>query len=91
LLIAYGALTATTTLPCIGVLLSTPSTSVPLDFSSSVAGPAVTEWQRWLLLGSYIPFFLIPLGIAVDMIFRTRFLTRKGVWVVQKGMMSKWE
>lgn len=120
LLIAYGALTATTTLPCIEVLLGTPSTSVPLDFSSgvarvvsgkvreaightvvnalpgsvasgAVAAPALTEWQRWLLLGSYIPFFLIPLGIAVDMYFRTRFLSKKGVWVLQKGFASKFD
>ncbi|KAF5391811.1 hypothetical protein D9757_001850 [Collybiopsis confluens] len=56
LLLAYGASTATTTLPCILYILKEKS--------------QVTEAQLLILLSSYIPFFLIPLTMAVDMTFR---------------------
>ncbi|KAF5336128.1 hypothetical protein D9611_006319 [Ephemerocybe angulata] len=59
LLIAYGAGTAMTTLPCIAVLLTTPA-------------DVLADWQRLMLLGSYIPFFVIPLTISIDMGIRTK-------------------
>ncbi|KAF5355274.1 hypothetical protein D9758_006060 [Tetrapyrgos nigripes] len=56
LLLAYGASTATTTLPCIFFILKSAA--------------QVTSAQEALLLSSYIPFFLIPFGMAVDMAVR---------------------
>ncbi|KIK63554.1 hypothetical protein GYMLUDRAFT_133462, partial [Collybiopsis luxurians FD-317 M1] len=56
LILAYGASTATTTLPCILHILKEKS--------------QVTDAQLLILLSSYIPFFLIPLMMAVDMGFR---------------------
>ncbi|KAL0955302.1 hypothetical protein HGRIS_004191 [Hohenbuehelia grisea] len=63
-MIIYGASTATTTLACLAVVLNTPVTS------SSAAAPdgtvTITSEQRNLLLGSYLPYLLIPLVMAVD-------------------------
>ncbi|KAJ7587995.1 transmembrane protein 6/97, partial [Mycena floridula] len=55
LLVVYGASTATTTLPCIFYIVS--------------KADKVTSFQLLTLLGSYIPFFLIPLMICVDMAY----------------------
>nr|XP_031862314.1 uncharacterized protein CI109_002279 [Kwoniella shandongensis]KAA5529386.1 hypothetical protein CI109_002279 [Kwoniella shandongensis] len=55
LLLAYGASTATTLIPCLGALF----TANPK--------PAFTTTEWVTLLSEYIPFLLIPLGIAVDM------------------------
>ncbi|KAE9385932.1 hypothetical protein BT96DRAFT_960672 [Gymnopus androsaceus JB14] len=56
LILAYGASTATTTLPCIFYILK--------------ENAKITSEQQLILLSSYIPFFLIPLMMAVDMVFR---------------------
>ncbi|KAH7914599.1 transmembrane protein 6/97 [Hygrophoropsis aurantiaca] len=64
LMLIYGASTATTTLPCLSVLLATPVSSYPIEVHS------ITPDQRLLLLSSYVPYFLIPLGMTVDMAFR---------------------
>ncbi|KAE9392417.1 hypothetical protein BT96DRAFT_830607 [Gymnopus androsaceus JB14] len=56
LILAYGASTATTTLPCIFYILK--------------ENAKITSEQQLILLSSYIPFFLIPLMMAVDMGFR---------------------
>ncbi|KAJ4474064.1 transmembrane protein 6/97 [Lentinula edodes] len=56
LILAYGASTATTTLPCIFYILKEHS--------------RMTAVQQIILLSSYIPFFIIPLMMAVDMGFR---------------------
>jgi hypothetical protein len=32
--------------------------------------PGITDIQRAILLSSYIPFFLVPFGMAVDMVAR---------------------
>ncbi|KDQ51011.1 hypothetical protein JAAARDRAFT_185480 [Jaapia argillacea MUCL 33604] len=80
LILIYGASTATTTLPCLTVLLSTPISEAPVDGLVTI-----TSEQRLMLLSSYIPFFIIPLTMAVDMSFRILKLVRKGAGVeVQK-------
>ncbi|KAJ4474441.1 transmembrane protein 6/97 [Lentinula aciculospora] len=56
LTLAYGASTATTTLPCIFYILKEHS--------------RMTPEQQIILLSSYVPFFVIPLLMAVDMGFR---------------------
>ncbi|KAJ3783662.1 transmembrane protein 6/97 [Lentinula aff. detonsa] len=53
LLMAYGASTATTTLPCIFYILKEHSN--------------MTTSQQLILLSSYIPFFVVPLLMAIDM------------------------
>ena len=73
LLLIYGASTATTTLPCITVVLSTPITSAE-TIAAGIA--SITVQQRLLLLTSYFPFFLIPLVIPVDMAYRILSLVR---------------
>jgi len=55
LMLAYSASSCTTTFGCIAVLWSS-------------TGP--TQFQMSLLLGSYIPFFLVPFGMAIDMALR---------------------
>lgn len=76
LMLVYGASTATTTLPCLTVLLSTPITSA----QTIAAGiQSITVSQRFLLLSSYLPFFLLPLFMAVDMTLRIAKLLRTGV------------
>lgn len=53
LLTIYGASTATTTLPCITYFLH--------------AADKITPAQLLMLLSSYVPFFLVPLVMAIDM------------------------
>jgi len=67
LLLAYAASSATTTLACIATVLSTPETT-----ASTLAQnlPSVTNEQRLMLLSSYIPFFLVPFIMAIDMTIR---------------------
>ncbi|KAH7927353.1 hypothetical protein BV22DRAFT_1061233 [Leucogyrophana mollusca] len=72
LLLIYAASTATTTLPCLSVLLTTPVSSSPIGVHS------ITPFQRLLLLSSYVPFFLIPLVMTVDMAFRVLGLVKAG-------------
>ena len=55
IMLAYSASSCTTTFACIATLLSS-------------TGP--TQSQMSLLLGSYVPFFLVPFGMAVDMTLR---------------------
>ncbi|KIK99355.1 hypothetical protein PAXRUDRAFT_822835 [Paxillus rubicundulus Ve08.2h10] len=75
LLLVYAASTATTTLPCLAVLLATPITSA----QTIAAGiPSVTSFQRLLLLSSYVPFFLLPLFMTVDMALRVIKLVHAG-------------
>ncbi|KAI0642316.1 transmembrane protein 6/97 [Trametes meyenii] len=65
LLLIYAASTTTTTLPCLTTILATPVSPTPLAASISL-----TAEQRLLLLSSYIPFFLVPLVMTLDMAFR---------------------
>jgi len=55
LMLAYSASSCTTTFGCIAVLWSSTTP---------------TQFQMLLLLGSYIPFFLVPFGMAIDMTLR---------------------
>ncbi|KAF9244673.1 transmembrane protein 6/97 [Melanogaster broomeanus] len=75
LILVYAASTATTTLPCLAVLLATPVTSA----QTIAAGiPSITSFQRLLLLSSYVPFFLLPLFMTVDMALRVLKLVQAG-------------
>lgn len=56
LLLAYGASTATTLLPVLNAVLTDPYSKPPL-----------TTTELGILLSSYVPFLVIPLGMAVDM------------------------
>lgn len=55
LLAAYGAHAATTTLACLATVL---------------ADQHVTREQRTMLLCSYVPYFVIPSLLSVDMVWR---------------------
>ncbi|WWC64141.1 uncharacterized protein I303_106749 [Kwoniella dejecticola CBS 10117] len=55
LLLAYGASTTTTLIPCLGAI-----------FTANPKPPLTTR-EIVTLLSEYIPFLLIPLGMAVDM------------------------
>lgn len=67
LLLIYAASTTTTTLPCLAIILNTPITSS----ETIVQGiNSVSFQQKLLLLSSYIPFFLIPLVMTLDMATR---------------------
>ncbi len=76
LLALYGASTATTTLACIAMIIDTPLTSAA-TFAQKVL--SITSEQRVLLLSSYVPFFIIPLCIGVDMAFRLHKLASAGI------------
>ncbi|KAG2355139.1 hypothetical protein BDR07DRAFT_1427132 [Suillus spraguei] len=64
LLLVYGASTTTTTLPAQTITDQVIS---------------VTSSQRLLLLSSYIPFFVIPLVMTVDMASRLSKLVTTGI------------
>ncbi|KAH9852601.1 transmembrane protein 6/97 [Lenzites betulinus] len=78
LLLIYASSAATTTLPCLSVILSTPISLTPLTIPSAAAQTSatvalsLTAEQRLLLLSSYIPFFLVPFVMAVDMALRVQ-------------------
>lgn len=55
LMLAYSASSCTTTFGCLAVLWTSTG---------------LTQFQMCLLLGSYIPFFLVPFGMAIDMTTR---------------------
>lgn len=55
----YGAQSATTTLPCIATVLSTP-----LALTTGIPGTLTAE-QRNFIVANYLPFFVIPLFMAV--------------------------
>jgi hypothetical protein len=76
LLLIYAASTTTTTLPCLSVLLTTPTTNAQTIADKVVS---VTTFQRSLLLSSYIPFFVIPFIMTVDMASRMSKLVTMGI------------
>ncbi|OWZ40959.1 hypothetical protein LQV05_004788 [Cryptococcus neoformans] len=57
-ILAYGASTATTLLPCLHTIFTTQAT--PPHTTAEIAN----------LLAEYVPFLLLPLGMAVDMSWR---------------------
>jgi hypothetical protein len=84
LLLIYAASTTTTTLPCLAVLLTTPITSP----QTPPQGASITPDQRLLLLSSYIPFFVIPLVMTLDMASRVWNLVEIGI-KAEKAEKSK--
>ncbi|KAI0257101.1 transmembrane protein 6/97 [Lactifluus subvellereus] len=75
LLVLYGASTCTTTLACVVTILNTPTTSAATIAQKIIS---ITSEQRVMLLSSYIPFFLIPLYLAIDMALRLQKLASAG-------------
>ena len=55
LMLAYSASSCTTTFGCLAVLWSSPG---------------LTQFQISFLLGTYLPFFFVPFGMAIDMTLR---------------------
>jgi len=82
LLVLYGASTCTTTLACIAAVLDTPTTSAATIAQEVVS---VTLEQRVMLLSSYVPFFVIPLFLAVDMALRLHKLASVGIRALESS------
>ncbi|KAG6374727.1 transmembrane protein 6/97 [Boletus reticuloceps] len=78
LILIYGASTATTTLPCLAVLFNTPITSAE---TIATGVQSITMSQRYMLLSSYLPFFLVPMLMTIDMATRIAKLVQAGVAV----------
>jgi EXPERA (EXPanded EBP superfamily) len=76
LLLIYGASTATTTLPCITTIFALPLTS-PETILAGVH--SVTTEQKWMLLSSYVPYFVVPLFMTLDMAARVGALMQAGI------------
>ncbi|CCM04167.1 uncharacterized protein FIBRA_06329 [Fibroporia radiculosa] len=76
LLLVYATSATITALPCVTVLLATPFTS-PETIAANIV--SITPAQRTMLLSSYIPFFLLPLLMVVDLSFRVLKLVNAGV------------
>ncbi|KAI0796051.1 transmembrane protein 6/97 [Abortiporus biennis] len=81
LLLAYGASTSTTLLPCLSIFFSTPTTTAETLKQGVIA---ITSFQRMLLFASYVPFLLVPLGMTIDMALRLEKLARKGKEIEEK-------
>ncbi|KAI0003717.1 transmembrane protein 6/97 [Russula compacta] len=82
LLALYGASTCTTTLACIAAIVNTPTTSAVTIAQNVVS---ITPDQRFLLLSSYVPFFITPLCIAIDMALRLRKLVSAGIHALESA------
>ncbi|KAH9982934.1 transmembrane protein 6/97 [Lactifluus volemus] len=67
LLVLYGTATCMIALPCIATIINIPTTS---DMTISRNAISITPAQRILLLSIYVPFFVIPLYLAIDMASR---------------------
>ncbi|KAI9460617.1 transmembrane protein 6/97 [Lactarius psammicola] len=82
LLVLYGASTCTTTFACVAAILDTPTTSAATIAQRVVS---ITSEQRALLLSSYVPFFVIPLFLAVDMAVRLQKLASVGIRALESS------
>ncbi|KAH9044450.1 transmembrane protein 6/97 [Lactarius pseudohatsudake] len=82
LLVLYGASTCTTTYACVAAILDTPTTSAATIAQSVVS---ITPAHRVMLLSSYVPFFLIPLFLAVDMAVRLQKLASVGIRALESS------
>jgi len=82
LLVLYGASTATTTLACLVAIIDTPLTSAATVSQKAIS---ISSQQRVLLLSSYVPFFIIPLCIAIDMALRLQNLASVGVRALESS------
>ncbi|PFH51855.1 hypothetical protein AMATHDRAFT_129737, partial [Amanita thiersii Skay4041] len=85
LLLIYAASTATTTIPCLAVVLQTPETTATTISQNLIS---ITWEQRLLLLSSYLPFLLVPLTMTVDMGFRVLDLVTAGMDAIDA---DKWK
>lgn len=86
LLLVYACSTTTTTLPCLAVVLATPTTSADTLAAKLIS---ITSAQRWLLITSYLPFFLIPLVMAVDAALRLSKLVKAGIHAQASASKAK--
>ena len=82
LLVLYGASTCTTTYACVAAVLDTPITSAATIAQNIVS---ITHAQRAMLLSSYVPFFIIPLFLAVDMAIRLHKLASVGIRALESS------
>ncbi|KAH8832913.1 transmembrane protein 6/97 [Flagelloscypha sp. PMI_526] len=81
ILLAYAGSTATSTLPCVTTIIDLPLVeSIP-----AIGTYAVTFNQKVLLLSGYVPFFLLPLIMVIDMTIRVS----KLVAVAEKAQALK--
>jgi hypothetical protein len=85
LLALYGASTCTTILACIATIIDIPTTSAAATFKFAQKVTSITSEQRVLLLCSYVPFFIIPLCIGVDMTFRLHKLASAGIRALESS------
>jgi hypothetical protein len=76
LLALYGASTSTAALACLAMILDVPTTSAATLAQKVMS---ITSEQRELLLWRYVPFFIIPLCMGVDMAFRLHKLASAGM------------
>lgn len=83
LLLIYATSSATTTLPCIVYVLSLP----PPGSATTILDHTLTYEQRLILLSGYVPFFLVPLVMVLDMGNRVYSLVATGL----KVEAEKWE
>jgi hypothetical protein len=60
----------------LAILLATPATTTTTIQEKVVS---LSGEQRAMLLGSYVPFMIIPLMITVDMAWRLTKLARAGI------------
>lgn len=74
LLLAYGASTATTILPCISTILTIPTS----PHQPGKYGPlTLTLEQKRTMLFAYAPFLVITLVMAIDSGFKLRALIKE--------------
>ena len=85
LLLIYATSAVITVLPCLVYSLSLPSS--PSSSTPTPSDLTLTFEQRLILLSGYIPFFLVPLTMLLDMANRVYKLVLKGL----KTETEKWE
>jgi len=64
------------------MILDVPTTSAATLAQKVIS---ITSEQRVLLLCSYVPFFIIPLWIGVDMAFRLHKLASAGIRALESS------
>jgi hypothetical protein len=82
LLMLYGASACTATFACLAAITNIPTTSAAIIAQKVVS---VTPQQRVMLLSSYVPFFIIPLCLAVDMALRLQKLASVGIRALESS------
>lgn len=81
LLLAYGASTATTLLPCLYTVFVTPPTA-------GVDGLFLTGSQKQIIYMSYVPFLVVPLLMAVDSAVKLWSVVRAAEGGVKRRVVS---